>query len=144
MTLCVLSGKFPFTIMSIFYNYALDILDILTVWDRTFSHSLCWGCQSLTHAEVLVWVSWQGVMLISRLSGCNLNNPGITSLFVWLFALSRFAPPTTNSNTSPNCRPSVDMGQRWLTALQTSQRFPRRHPVGPTAAQLWFIRTQQS
>lgn len=84
--------------------------------------------QPLRHHLVLV--HWQLVILINRLSGRNLNNPGVTSVCVWLFTLL----PTSNSNTSHYYRPSVATGQCWLTALKTSHSSPPPQGSGWTSS----------
>lgn len=56
---------------------------------------------SLTHDMILVSVNWQAVMSACRLSEPNLNNPGITPMFIWLFTRDKVsAPPTATRATA--------------------------------------------
>lgn len=75
--------------------------------------------QPVTCDVILVSVKWRVVMPACRLSEPNLNNPGITPVFVWLFTLGEVSS-LCDSNTSHYCRPSVDTGQCWPPALQTA------------------------
>lgn len=74
-------------------------------------------------------------MPVSSLSGPNLNKPGITPVFVWLFILGKVYSLPIAGNTSHYCKPSVDTGQCWPNSLQTPFNSIHRESVRPAQTQ---------